>query len=63
MEEPKKCFYGDCPLIAVTLAVGREHGHKEPQWYCAAHAQIVADERNPEYIESCPNCGCRFGVN
>ena len=31
--------------------------------YCMEHAIAVAQSSDPEYVEKCPNCGCRFGVN
>lgn len=65
-----KCQYEDCELEATEIAAGRdrsyyskEKGHEGVGHYCSTHAQIVADEGNPEYLETCPNCGCRFGVN
>lgn len=68
-----KCAYEGCELSATTLAKGRatqaygvdavEHGHPNVAMYCEAHAEVVADERAPEYTVSCPHCGCRFGVN
>ncbi len=30
---------------------------------CLAHARTVVNEDNPEYIESCPHCGCIIPVN
>ncbi len=63
----EKCAYEDCEAEATTLAKGRDYygngGHSEVAWYCDTHANMVADEGNPEYLECCPNCGCRFGVN
>jgi hypothetical protein len=31
--------------------------------YCEKHAHAIADSGLPEYIDDCPNCGCRHGVN
>lgn len=67
-----KCAYANCEAEAIVLAKGRsswpsegqpEHGHPQVAMYCLPHAEAVADERSPEYIECCPNCGCMFGVN
>lgn len=64
--EGARCAFGACDKPATTLAVGRSSreqlGHPLA-WYCEGHAEQIADEGNPEYRESCPNCGCRFGVN
>jgi hypothetical protein len=62
-----KCQYEGCNKNAKCIASGRSDydggGHQEVGVYCIDHARIVADERNPEYIDDCPNCGCMFGVN
>lgn len=64
------CAYEDCAALGTTLACGRNHdydfagpGHPTPALYCDYHASVVADEGHPEYTDTCPNCGCRFGVN
>jgi hypothetical protein len=64
-----KCQYGDCDQDATDIACGRKDwhsgiaGHPEPAVYCNKHARDVAFENSPEYIEDCPNCGCKFGIN
>lgn len=55
-----KCQFKNCEKEANCLACGRYHS---PACYCEEHASIIIDEQAPEYIEHCPNCGCRFGVN
>lgn len=64
----KGCDYEGCDQPAVMLAAGREGiysptPHAEVAAYCKKHADIVAGESGPEYIQDCPNCKCRFGVN
>ena len=60
-----KCQYEGCEQLAVTIAQGRSGYEKGLPLglYCEAHARIVADQGSPEYIGSCPNCGCQFGIN
>lgn len=63
-----RCQYEDCEEPATYIASGRkrygeDNGHPNPGVYCDAHANVVEDEGNPEYRDTCPNCGCRFGVN
>lgn len=62
------CEYENCDHPATVIACGRNAysdrlGHPEPGVYCDLHAAKVTDERCPEYVDSCPNCGCGFGVN
>lgn len=71
------CAYDGCEAPAETFACGRPgrewwddemmgrqpEAHPVPAWYCKAHAGVVCDEQSPEYHDSCPNCGCLFGVN
>jgi hypothetical protein len=64
----KKCQYEDCDQDAEVVARGRkgwygEKGHPEPNFYCLTHGRMVSDEGSPEYVASCPNCDCIFGVN
>lgn len=42
-----------------SLASGKD---KKVAGYCKQHAELVADDSCPEYIVTCPNCGCQFGV-
>ncbi|MBV9463275.1 MAG: hypothetical protein JO317_03505 [Verrucomicrobiae bacterium] len=58
-----RCSYPGCRRKATDIAVGRGEGQKEPRCYCRTHAEVVEDTGSPEYVEHCPNCGCRFGVN
>jgi len=66
----KTCAFEDCNNEATVLACGRDYSdvrkgtyHPKPNYYCAKHAELVADEGSPEYHDVCPNCGCTFGVN
>jgi hypothetical protein len=51
----------DCNGIAETVVYDRNEG----KLYRMCHycADKVIDRENPEYVEYCPCCGCRFGVN
>lgn len=62
------CRWEGCEQTATHIACGRKRydddgGHPEPACYCKTHADVVADEGNPEYCDTCPNCDCMFGVN
>ena len=63
------CAFAGCDKPAEFIACGRQSYsedipcHPKPACYCRLHADLVADERNPEYTDECPNCGCVFGVN
>lgn len=62
------CCFPGCELPGETLAVGRDEwrGDKKASpmgFYCEIHADSVSDEGSPEYVVSCPCCGCLFGVN
>lgn len=56
------CEFEGCREAATEIAKGRD-SHPGIHCYCEKHAETVADERSPEYIEHCLNCGCMFGVN
>jgi hypothetical protein len=67
-----KCQFKNCEKEASCLACGKYHPLLDfqaslvqplPSDHCEEHASIIVDEHSPEYIEYCPNCGCRFGVN
>jgi len=61
-----ECQMEGCSQRATEIACGRDcdgAGHPIPACYCETHAKQVAHEYHPEYTESCPNCGCRFGIN
>jgi hypothetical protein len=64
----RTCQFAGCGEPATVIACGREThhgdgGHPGAGVYCGTHARVVADERDPEYIDHCPNCGAMFGVN
>ena len=58
---PKKCNYENCQEEATDWVYCRETGKVIKT--CYKHAKIVVDEDNPEYIESCPRCGCWIPIN
>lgn len=55
------CQFERCKKAVETMAYDREK--RVLGFYCGDHAYQVADKGDPEYRESCPNCGCYFGVN
>lgn len=57
-----RCKYEGCDKRAETLACGRGK-HPTTQMYCYEHARDVSYEGYPEYVVTCPNCDCDFGVN
>jgi hypothetical protein len=56
---PVKCAF--CTQDADSVAYDREN--KKIFHVCSIHKNMVADIGEPEYVVSCPNCGCEFGVN
>jgi hypothetical protein len=69
VEVSGKCAFEQCDKPAEFIACGRathiedEPGHPTPACYCREHMVDVISERYPEYVDTCPNCGCTFGVN
>jgi hypothetical protein len=70
IEVSGQCSFEGCEKPAEFIACGRESyddderpGHPTPACYCREHMAEVIDERSPEYTDTCPNCGCMFGVN
>jgi hypothetical protein len=64
MPPGQKCQAPYCDNLATDIAQGRGERAALPLgFYCDAHAEIASEQQSPEYVESCPNCGCRFGVN
>lgn len=57
----KRCEYPDCKRAASGEAYDREQSRV--MRVCMQHSEIVADRGSPEYLVSCPRCGCHFGVN
>jgi len=57
----RRCQYPDCKKPAIGTAYDR--GKDRVLRVCAAHSDLVADRGSPEYLVSCPKCGCHFGVN
>jgi hypothetical protein len=60
-----KCAWEGCEEVGENLsfACGRAKGHQDPDYYCNRHYDKILDEAHPEYVTTCPNCGCTFGVN
>lgn len=56
------CEWDRCLEQAQFVVSGRTR-YPGIRYYCAAHADLVIDDDNPEYTVTCPNCECRFGVN
>jgi hypothetical protein len=61
LEYPDRCQYDDCQNPVEAIAYDREAG--EIGFYCHEHCDTIVSKEDPEYIEGCPNCGCKFGVN
>ena len=57
-----QCQYPECDQPATCIAC-RRSCEGAVACYCLKHALVVQDEGDPEYLETCPNCGCMFGVN
>jgi len=57
----EKCIYEGCNKEVTTLAYSRNLGKVVK--CCETHAEKIAEEGYPEYIECCPNCGCWMPVN
>lgn len=61
-----KCSYEGCRRKATHIACGYgttyEGRHPTAALYCLTHAELVEDEGEPEYHETCPNCECKFGI-
>uniref|UniRef100_A0A6M3JNA3 Uncharacterized protein n=1 Tax=viral metagenome TaxID=1070528 RepID=A0A6M3JNA3_9ZZZZ len=56
-----ECIYEGCNRESTTLAYSRNLGKVVK--CCETHAEKIAEEGYPEYIEVCPNCGCWMPVN
>lgn len=61
MSENKQCEYSDCTEIADSLVYDRAANTVKD--VCDRHAYVILDDTCPEYITSCPNCGCGIPVN
>ena len=55
------CAWAECDKRGIHIAYDRDKGR--PLYYCDKHVIEAAENRSPEYVVNCPNCGCRFGVN
>ncbi len=55
------CGINDCLEKVTDIAYNRKE--RKVLAYCVKHARMIADDDSPEYIISCPNCDCMFGVN
>lgn len=55
------CEYRDCEKLADNIVFSRNED--KVLLCCDAHADIVQDEGNPEYWDTCMNCGCRNPIN
>jgi hypothetical protein len=55
------CQFEGCDKPAVVIACGCT-AHRKPGCYCREHGMRVAEEGDPEYLATCPNCGCISGT-
>lgn len=53
------CHHEGCTETAVTISSGLSD---VAGFYCQVHADATVEEGAPEYMVSCPNCRCEFGV-
>lgn len=65
---PTTCEYDGCGKPATRIASGRKADQPNPAYhdvglFCEDHGKMVAQEDSPEYLTTCPNCSCVFGVN
>ena len=56
-----KCPYEECTKEANTFVYSREKNKVVK--VCFYHAEKIVDEGSPEYIKTCPKCGCLMPVN
>ncbi len=67
--EPPKCHADGCKAKADNLAYRRFRWDEDGPDYegvflvCRMHAEAYADERAPEYLQACENCGCWNPIN
>ena len=61
LEDIESCEHEECKEKAVSIVWPR-HLDKVVAC-CEKHEDKVIDEDDPEYWDSCNNCGCRQGVN
>ena len=55
------CEYEDCQKEATDLVYSRKLDKVIET--CSRHTREVVDEENPEYVETCPHCGCWIPIN
>jgi hypothetical protein len=56
-----KCEHPGCTNAATDTVYSRNL--RRVLCCCGGHAQLVVDERNPEYDHDCENCGCHLPIN
>lgn len=61
MASKRKCKYPDCHKEGKNRAYSRKENQVD--YYCDTHADEILSQGRPEYIQQCPDCGCKFGVN
>jgi hypothetical protein len=57
--ERRLCGQGACQEEGEYLAASRSGFG----FYCDEHRHKVTNDGSPEYVTTCPACGCMFGVN
>ena len=57
------CQYPGCPEEASVKVLVDTESIRGLRDYCDAHAEQAAAESGSEYVITCPNCQCQFGVN
>lgn len=61
LSDASLCEYEDCEQMATQVVYSRNK--QLVVFCCEQHGDVVVDEGNTLYIDDCPNCGCRTGVN
>ena len=61
LSESSQCENGDCKAKATDIVYS--NNLRTVIFCCEPCSDLVVDEGNPEYLDSCNNCGCRQGIN
>ena len=61
LSESSQCENGGCKTKATDTVYS--YHLRTVIFCCETCSDLVVDEGNPEYVDSCHNCGCRQGIN
>ena len=62
LRKNQKCEAPKCRKKAVALVFDRRNTTGIFA-LCEEHAEELAHYDNSEYVQTCPNCGCKSGIN